>query len=186
MDAAAHTADEKLHDGALQLIVAKLRAQRAIDPRRDRSRYADARVDRTRVVIGTPIRLFAAEDPLRGGVQAIEIDVRADRIDRPGLAHQLRRDHLRTRTVLRLGREHEPRIAREVGMALVIVMIDPRREPIAEPREKRLRRQLERDARADRRGERDVQHDHAPLQLLRLGEHARRREHELRQVHAPP
>ncbi len=110
--------------------------------------------------------------------------MRDDRVDRPGLAHELGRDHLGARAVLRLGREHEARVARELGVALVIVMIDPRREPIAEPVDERLRGQLERHARADRGRERDVEHDHAPGDALGLREHARRRERELRQVHA--
>ena len=92
-----------------------------------------AGIDGARIVVGAGVRLVAAEDPLRRGVQAVEIDVREDRVDRPDLAHELGRDHLGTRAVLCLGREHEPRIVREVGVALVIVMIDPRREAIAEP-----------------------------------------------------
>jgi len=47
-------------------------------------------------------------------------------------SHQLRRDHLGTGTVLRLGAQHEALVAGEVGVALVIVVIDPGREAAAE------------------------------------------------------
>ena len=96
--------------------------------------------------------------------------MREDRIDRPDLAHQLGRDHLGARAVLGLGGEHEPWIGREVSVAFVIVMIDPRGEPIAERGQERLRDELERDARAHRRRKRDVEHDDAADEPLRLWE----------------
>ena len=93
-------ADEELHDRALELVVAELRAQRAIDPRRDRARRADARVDRARVVVGAAygsspprIHFAAAYSPSRSTCVH-------DRVDRSGLAHELGRHHLGARAVL--------------------------------------------------------------------------------------
>ena len=150
----------------LERLVAKARAQRAIDPGRDRPGLAAARVDGARVGVGALVRLDAAEHPLGARVQPVEIQVHRDRVDRPGGPHHLGRHQLGAGAVLGLGRQDEARIADVVGVALVIVVIDPGGQPAAEALDERQRRLVERRA-AALAGERDVEHRHPPLQLAR-------------------
>ena len=145
-----------------------------------RSGRTDARVDGARVIVGAGIRLAPAEDPFDGGVQAVEIDVRDQRVDRTGVAHDLGRHHLGARAVLGLGGEHEAGVAGEVDVALVIVMIDPCGEPAAEVANELARGLVEGSAHAIG-GEGDVDDRDTAAELARVGQIARRREHNLGQ-----
>jgi hypothetical protein len=140
-----HAADQVADHRPLERVVAKPGAQRVIDAGADGPGRADPGVDRAGVLIGARVRLAAAEDPLGRGVQAVQIDVGEDRVDRADLAHQVGRDHLGAGAVLGLGGQHEAAIAAVVGVALVIVVIDPRRQPIAEPGDERQGDLVERD-----------------------------------------
>ena len=93
--------DQVLDHAVLQRLVAKARAQGAIDPRRDRPGLAPARVDGARVGVRAFVRLDAAEHPLRARIQPVEIQVHRDGVDRTRGAHHLGRDQLGAGAVLR-------------------------------------------------------------------------------------
>ena len=156
--------DQVLDHAVLQRLVAKARAQGPIDPIRDRPGLAPARVDGARVGVRALVRLDAAEHPLGAGIQPVQIQVHRDRVDRARRPHHVGRDQLGAGAVLGLRRQDEARIPDVVGVALVIVVIDPGGQPAAEPLDERQRRLVERRAAALAR-ERDVEHRHAPLQL---------------------
>ena len=63
-------------------LIARARAQRAIDALGDGARRADARVDGARVVVAARVRLDAAAHPLGGAGQAVEVGVADDGVDR--------------------------------------------------------------------------------------------------------
>src|SRR5262249_24520964 len=73
----------------------------------------------------------------------------------------------------------EARVAGEAGVELVVVVVDPGGEPIAEVGDEAAGHRLERRAQT-RRGERDVEDDDAPVERARIGERARRRVDEMR------
>ncbi len=98
----------------------------------------------------------------------------------PAARHHFRRHQLRAGAVLRLGREDEARIPDVVGVPLVIMVIDPGRQPPAEPADERQRRLLERRP-APLAGERHVEHRHPPLDLRSRRQHPRRQERKPRQ-----
>ena len=92
-------------------------------------RVSTARASSSAPVVG----LDARQHPLGAGVEPVEIEVHRHRVDRPGGADHLGRHHLGTGPVLGLGREHEARVAHVVGVALVVVVIDPGRQAAAQP-----------------------------------------------------
>ena len=96
----------------------------------------------------------------------------------PALSHDLGRDHLGAGAVLGLGGEREARVAGEVAVALVIVVIDPRGETAAELLDERAGGLGEGRAHAVG-GEGDVDDGDAAAQLLRVGQAARRGEDDI-------
>ncbi len=172
--------DQVLHHAVLQRLVAEARPQRPIDARRDRPGLAAARVDGARVGVRALVRLDPAEHPLGPRIQPVEIQVHRDRVDRTRGAHHLGCHQLGAGPVLGLGRQDEARIVRVVDVALVIVVVDPRREPAAQPLDERQRRLVERRA-APLARERDVEHRHPPFELRGGRQRARRQEREARQ-----
>jgi hypothetical protein len=177
--AIAQAAREVVDDPMLEPLIAEVRAQGVIDLPRDGAGIALPRVDRPRVRVGTLVRFFAAQDPLRRRVESVEIDVREDRVDGAGLADDLGRDHLGAGPVLGLRRQAKARIAGEVRLALVIVVVHPRRQARAEVPDEREGDLLEGRSHPIG-GEGDVEHGDAPGELLGVGQRARRREAHLR------
>ena len=104
-----HAVDEPADDAVLEPFVAEVRAQRLVDHRAGDAGRAEARVDGARVVVGAAVGLVAAEDPLDGGIEPVEIDVCDDGVDGACVAHDLGRHHLRAGSVLGLGGEREAR-----------------------------------------------------------------------------
>ena len=88
-----------------------------------------------------------------------------DGVDRAGGAHHLGRDHLGAGAVLGLGGQHEARVAGVVDVALVVVVVDPGRQPAAQAADERQRGLLERRA-APLAGEGDVEHRDAARQRV--------------------
>ena len=164
----------------LERLVAKPRPQRAIDARGDRPRLAPPRVDRARVRVRPLVRLDAPQDPLGARIDPVEIEVHRHRVHRPRRAHHLRCHQLRAGPVLRLRRQHEARIVLVVDVPVVVVVIDPGRQPRPQPLDERQRRLLERRP-APLAGERHVQHRHPPLDLRRRRQRSRRQERKPRQ-----
>ncbi len=81
--------------------------------------------------------------------------------------------------MLGLGGEVKARIAPVLGMALVVVMVDPGSQAAAQLGDERAGGLVKRRTHAIG-GESDVEDGHAPAQLARLGEVPRGRKHQLR------
>ena len=129
----------------------------------------------SRVVVAPRIRLDAAAHPFRRAGQSVEVGVTDDRIDRADALHQLGIDHLRTCAVLGLGRQHEARVVAVTRVLLVIVMVDPSAQPVAELLDEGQRHLVESAAAAGSR-ERDVQNGHAARKIFHFRQLARRSE----------
>jgi hypothetical protein len=121
-----------------------------------------------RVGVGAGVRLDAAADPLGRCAQPIEVGVAADGVDGAGALDQFRCHHLRAGAVLRLGAQHEARIVRVQRVLLVIVVVDPHRQPLTETVDEGLGGALEAHAPRALSSEGHIQNDDAPLQAGRF------------------
>lgn len=163
------------HDQPEQSGVVVARAQGAIEALGDGARLADARVDRPRVRVTPRIGLDALAHPLGGAGQAVEVGVTHDGLDGADARDQRRVDHLGAGAVLGLLREHEARIGGEARVLVVVVVIDPGPQPVAQRLDERQGDLLEPRAQA---GEGHVDHHDPAGKLLSFRQLARRGEGE--------
>ena len=94
-----------------------------------------------------------------------------DGVDRADARHESLVDELRARRVKGLGRQNEARVVRILRMVVVIVVVNPGSQALAEAIDEWLR-DLVKAAAGRLRRERDVENDHATHQIFRSGEFA--------------
>jgi hypothetical protein len=142
------------------------------------SRRPNPSIDDPRIIVGARIRLDARPQPLGRRIQPVEIEVTDNGIDGTDAGHQLGRDHLGTGAVLGLFGEDKAQVRRKVQVSIVIVMIDPHRQSLAEVADELARRPFKRSTQLVGH-KRHVEHRHPPLELAQMGQHPRRRKHQL-------
>ena len=159
--------------------------KRTVENPRSLARFAEPRVDSMRVVVGPFVRLDAPSDPLRCGTQAVEIYVATDRVDRPGGCDSFGCDHLGASAVLSLRSQDETRIAGVVQVALVVMVVDPHRQPRAKPLNERKCGFLVAGP-TSIRGKGDIEHHHTPWETVGLGQLTGRSVRQMRETtHIP-
>ena len=125
---------------------------------------AQACVDGPRVVIAPRVGLGPTQEPFGCARQPVEVRVANDGIDRTDALDQLGRNHLRASAVLGFGREHKSRVDFELGLKVVIMMVDPRSQPRAKLLDQRPGDLFEPACRGIR-GKRQVHHHHPSAQI---------------------